>query len=177
VTLYVSKDWQEGHVKVSPMDIQKQVFGKRLRGYDKDEVRTYLTYVAEEVASLQRERDTLEQEVSNLRDLVDDFRSREAILKNTLITTQRLTEELKENAHKQAEGIVREAELQADRLLELARSRSHEVEASIVDLRAYRQNLRADIRSVVQRISNLLDLQEQSEDEDNLRILMKRKEA
>jgi cell division initiation protein len=164
-------------VKVSPMDIQKQVFGKRLRGYDRDEVRTYLSYVAEEVASLQRERDALEQEVSNLRDVVEDFRSREAILKNTLITTQRLTEELKDTARKEAEGIIHEAELQADRLLDLARSRSHEVETSIVDLRAYRQSLRADIRSVVQRISTLLDLQEQAEDQDNLRILMTRKEA
>ncbi len=164
-------------MKTNPMDIQRQVFGRRLRGFDRDEVRTYLNFVAEEVASLQRERDSLEQEVQSLRAVVDDYRSREAILKNTLLTAQRLTEELKEGARKQAEAIVHEAELKADRLLELAQNRSHEVERAIVDLRAHRQALRADIRALVDRITHLLNLQEEAEAEDNVRFLKRREEA
>ncbi len=164
-------------MKTNPMDIQRQVFGKRFRGFDQDEVRTYLNFVAEEVASLQRERDSLEQELQSLRAVVDDYRSREAILKNTLLTAQRLTEELKEGARKQAEAIVHEAELKADRLLELAQNRSHEVERAIVDLRAHRQALRADIRALVDRITHLLDLQEEAEAEDNVRFLKRREEA
>jgi cell division initiation protein len=164
-------------MKVSPMDIQKQHFGRTLRGFDRDEVRTYLNYVAEEVASIQRERDSLDQEVQSLRALVDDFRNREAILKNTLITAQRLTEELKENARKQSEAIVHEAELQADRLLEMAQRRAHEVETSIIDLRAHRQALRSDIRALVERISQLLALQEEAEKEDNLHFLLRREGA
>jgi cell division initiation protein len=164
-------------MKVSPMDIQKQHFGRAWRGFDRDEVRTYLNYVAEEVASIQRERDSLDQEVQSLRALVDDFRNREAILKNTLITAQRLTEELKENARKQSEAIVHEAELQADRLLEMAQRRAHEVETSIIDLRAHRQALRSDIRSLVDRITQLLALQEEAEREDNLHFLLRREGA
>jgi cell division initiation protein len=164
-------------MKVSPMDIQKQHFGLAWRGFDRDEVRTYLNYVAEEVASIQRERDSLDQEVQSLRALVDDFRNREAILKNTLITAQRLTEELKENARKQSEAIVHEAELQADRLLEMAQRRAHEVETSIIDLRAHRQALRSDIRSLVDRITQLLALQEEAEREDNLHFLLRREGA
>jgi cell division initiation protein len=164
-------------MKTNPMDIQRQVFGRRLRGFDRDEVRTYLNFVAEEVASLQRERDSLEQEVQSLRAVVDDYRSREAILKNTLLTAQRLTEELKENARKQAEAVVQEAELKADRLLEMAQSRAHEVERAIVDLRAHRQALRSDIRSLVDRITHMLALQEEAEAEDNVRFLRRREEA
>ncbi|PYQ24591.1 MAG: arabinan synthesis protein, partial [Acidobacteria bacterium] len=71
------------------MDLQRQTFARRLRGYDTAEVRTYLNIVAEEVAALQRERDGLDQEVQSLRALVDEHRQRETILKNTLLTAQR----------------------------------------------------------------------------------------
>ena len=158
-------------MKVNPMDIQKQTFGKRWRGFDRDEVRTYLNYLAEEYALLQRERDSLSQEVQTFHALVDDYRSRETILKNTLLTTQRLTEEMKENARKQAEAVEHEAEIKADRLLELARNRAHEVETSILDLRSHRQALRADIRTIVDRVTHLLALQEEAEAEDNLSFL------
>ncbi len=158
-------------MKVNPMDIQRQVFGKRWRGFDCDEVRTYLNYLAEEFALLQRERDSLTQEVQTFHALVDDYRSRETILKNTLLTAQRLSEEIKESARKQGEAVVREAEIKADGLLELARTRAHEVETSILDLRSHRQALRADIRAIVDRITHLLALQEEAENEDNLSFL------
>src|SRR5437868_14130406 len=104
-------------MKISPMDIQRQIFSRKLRGCDQDEVRTYLTMVAEEVAALQRERDLLDQEAQNLRLQVEEQRQRETILKNTLLTAQRLSEEIRETARRQADAVVREAEVQADRLL------------------------------------------------------------
>jgi len=164
-------------MKISPMDIQRQEFARGLRGYHREEVRTYLNIVAEEVAALQRERDTLDQQVQNVQGLLDEHRQREAILKNTLLTAQRVSEELRDNARKQSESVVKEAELQADRLLELAQDRAHEVERGILDLRAQRSSLRTDIRALVTRLTHLLDLQEEAELEDNLRFLKRREEA
>ena len=164
-------------MKILPMDIQRQSFGLRFRGFDSAEVRAYLAIVAEEVAALQGERDRLDQEVLNLKGLLDEHRQREVILKNTLLTAQRVSEEIKENARKQAENIVKEAELQGDRLIELAQSRAHEVERSILDLRGWRSSLRTDIRAFVNRVSQLVDLQEEVEVEDNLRFLKRREEA
>ncbi len=164
-------------MKISPMDIQKQSFEQKLRGYDKEEVKTYLSLVAEEVAATQRERDNLEQEVQSLRALIDEHRQRETMLKNTLLTAQRVSEELKEAARKQAENVVREAEMQADRLLELAQARAHEVERGILDLRAHRSSIRSDIRALLTRLTTILDLQEEAEVEDNLRFLKRREEA
>jgi cell division initiation protein len=159
------------------MDIQRQTFGQRLRGHDPDEVRTYLNIVAEEVAALQMERDRLAQEVQHLQSLLDEHRQRETILKNTLLTAQRVSEEIRENARKQAEAVVKEAEIQADRLVELAQSRAHEVERGIIDLRAQRSALRTDVRALVNRLTHVLDLQEEVELEDNLRFLKRREEG
>jgi cell division initiation protein len=164
-------------MKISPMDIQRQTFGQRFRGLDPDEVRAYLNIVAEEVASLQMERDRLDQELGSLRSLIDEHRQRETILKNTLLTAQKVSEDIRENARKASETVVREAEMQADRLVELAQSRAHEVERSILDLRSHRTGIRTDVRALITRLSHLLDLQEEAELEDNLRFLRRREEG
>ena len=164
-------------MKISPMDIQRQEFARVLRGYDREEVRTYLNIVAEEVAALQRERDSLDQQVQNMQGLLDEHRQREAILKNTLLTAQRVSEEIRDVARKQSENVVKEAEMQADKLLELAQTRAHEVERGILELRGQRTSLRTDIRSLITRLTHLLDLQEEAELEDNLRFLKRREEA
>jgi len=159
------------------MDIQRQNFGRVMRGFDIEEVRTYLTIVAEEVAALQGERDSLSQEIQSLRSLVEDHRQRENILKNTLLTAQRVSEEIKDNARKHAENVVKEAELQADKLLELAQRRAYDVEKAIIDLRSYQTGLRTEIRSFTNRITAILDMQEETEDQDNVRFLRRREEA
>jgi len=164
-------------MKISPMDLQRQTFAQKLRGFDPAEVRTYLNIVAEEVAALQRERDGLAQEVQSLRALVDEHHQRETILKNTLLTAQRLSEEIKDAARKQSESVVKEAEIQADRLIELAQSRAQEVERGILDLRAHRSSLRTDVRALITRLTHILDLQEEAEVEDNLRFLKRREEG
>ncbi len=109
-------------MKISPMDIQRQTFARRLRGLDPEEVRTYLALVAEEVAALQHERDDLARQLQHIKVLLEEHRERETILKNTLLTAQKLSEDIRDNARKQSESVVREAELQADRLIELAQS-------------------------------------------------------
>ena len=164
-------------MKTLPMDIHRQTFAQKLRGFDPEEVRSYLALVAEEFAALQRERDTLAMEVQSLTGLVEDHRQRENILKNTLLTAQRVSEEIKDNARKHAENVVKEAELQADKLLELAQRRAYDVEKAILDLRSYQTGLRTEIRSFITRIGQVLDLQEEAEGEDNVRFLKRREEA
>jgi len=164
-------------MKISPMDIQRQTFARRFRGFDREEVRTYLALVAEEVAALQGGHDALEQKVQSLQYVVDEARERESILKNTLLTAQKASEDIRESARRQAESQVKEAELQADRLMELAQSRAHEVERGILDLRGHRAMLRTDIRAFITRLTHLLDLQEEAEVEDNLRFLKRREET
>lgn len=164
-------------MKISPMDIQRQTFTRVFRGLDADEVRTYLNIVAEEFAALQSERDRLAQELGTLRISVDEHRERETILKNTLLTAQRVSEEIKDNARRAAEQTVKEAELQADRLLELAQDKASEVERSMMDLRSQRSMLLEDIRTLIGRVANQLDLEEEAELGDKLRFLRRREGA
>lgn len=164
-------------MKITPMELQRQTFSKRLRGYDPEEVRTYLNLVAEELQQFQREQAALQQEAQFLRSIVDEHRQREEILKNTLLTAQRLSDEIKETARKQSEMAVKEAELQADKLIELAQGRAKSIERETIDLRSMRQMLSSDIRALLQRIQHILDAQEEAEVEDNLRFMKRREGA
>jgi len=164
-------------MKLSPSDVQRQAFGVRFRGFDPDEVRAFLAAVAEEMAQLQRAKDEIEQQLRHLEQIVGEHREREAILKSTLLTAQKAADDIRESARREADTVVKQAELQGDRLLELAQARAHEVERGILELRAHRTGLRTDIRALVTRLSHVLDLQEEAELEDNLRFLKRREEA
>jgi len=164
-------------MNITPRDIQKQTFTRRMRGFDIDEVRAFLNLVADELADLQRLQAALQQETQNLRQIVEEHRQRETILKNTLLMAQRVSEEIRETARKQGEAVVKEAELQADKLVELAQGRARQIERDTLDLRAMRQELRADIRALIDRLTRIMDLQEEAEVEDNLRFLKRREEG
>ena len=164
-------------MKLTPTDVQRQSFGKRFRGFDPDEVRAFLAAVAEEMAALQRAKDETDQQLRHLELIVNEHREREAILKNTLLTAQKVAEDIRDGARREADTVIKQAELQGDRLLDLAQTRAHDVERGILELRGHRTALRTDIRALVTRLTHLLDLQEEAEVEDNLRFLKRREEA
>jgi cell division initiation protein len=76
-------------MKLIFVDIQRQSFSSRFRGFDRDEVRVFLAAVVEEMVAFQREMDTTEQELRHLELIVNEYREREAILKNILLTAQK----------------------------------------------------------------------------------------
>jgi len=164
-------------MKITPMDIQRQAFSTRFRGLDPDEVRGYMTLVAEELAAVERERAELDQQVKHMEGLLEEHRQREGILKSTLLTAQKASDDIRQAAERQAEARVKESELQADKLLELAQGKASDMESGILELRALRSGLRTDIRALVTRLTTLLDLQEEAELEDNLRFLKRREES
>jgi len=149
---------------LTPLEIQKQTFSRTIKGYNQDEVRAYLHLVAEEIEYLVRENDRLSREVAVLREDLEDHSNRERILKDTLLSAQRVAEELTVNARKEAELIVKDAELLADRLIGQAMHRVGDLEKSIGDLkierRAARNKLQATLDTIQQMV--ILDAEEEA---------------
>ena len=96
---------------LTPLEIQKQLFARKFKGFDPDEVRAYLQMVAEEIEILIKDVDRLSRENVFLREDLDDHNQRERILKDTLLSAQKVSEDVKSNARKEAELIVKDAEL------------------------------------------------------------------
>ncbi|HEX9405987.1 MAG TPA: DivIVA domain-containing protein [Thermoanaerobaculia bacterium] len=148
---------------LTPLEIQKQTFARKLKGFDPAEVRGYLQMVAEEIERLVRDVDRLSRENAMLREDLDDHNQRERILKDTLLSAQKVSEEVKSNARKEAELIVKDAELLSDRLVSQAMSRVADLERTIQDLKVERRAARNKLQATLDTIQQLLMLDAEQE--------------
>lgn len=164
-------------MKITPLDIQKHVFRRTVRGFDAEEVQTFLFLVAEELESVIRQNLSLTAEVKRLQEMTLEHEERERILKDTLVTTQKITEHLKENAKREAELIVRDAEFRAEEILSKAQGRAAKVEEAMAELRVLRDQLRQRVRSQITAITQMIEAQEAADQHDDKLRFMKRAEA
>ncbi|PYQ53109.1 MAG: cell division protein DivIVA [Acidobacteria bacterium] len=148
---------------LTPLEIQKQIFARKLKGFDPDEVRAYLQMVAEEIEILIRDVDRLSRENLMLREDLDDHNQRERILKDTLLSAQKVSEDVKMNARKEAELIVKDAELLSERLVSQAMSRVADLEKTIQDLKVERRSARNKLQASVDTVQQLLMLDAEQE--------------
>lgn len=143
---------------LTPLEIQKQTFIRSMRGYSADEVRAYLHLVAEEIEDLLRKVELLGRENTLLRDEIGEHNEREQILKDTLLSAQRVSEELKSNAEKEAELIIKDAELLSEKMISQAMARIGELETVIQELKIERKAARNKLKSVLDTFQQMLEL-------------------
>lgn len=144
-------------MKVSPLDLRQMQFSTAIRGYDKHEVRELLADAADDYEQALREVDRLKQELTRADSALVEHRDREVNLRNTLLTAQRLADQIKENAEQEAKMVVREAEGRADLLLEKAQARLEEIEREISELRLRRRDVEATLEASIAALGNALD--------------------
>lgn len=111
-------------MKVTPLDLRQTHLSTALRGYDRDEVRTLLSEAADDFEGALREVDRLRQELQRAEELLTEYREREGNLKNTLLTAQKVADQIRENAGKEAEVLLKDAETRAATLIAEAETRS-----------------------------------------------------
>jgi cell division initiation protein len=154
-------------MQLTPLEITQREFRRLLRGYDPDEVRHFMENVADEVANLQKDLAARVARIGELEERVKTLEAQEESLRNTLVTAQRMTEEIKANAKREADLIIREAEGRAQRVTAEAEAHAKEVAADaeaqvaeaqqeILDLRRQRDTFAATLRSHIQAHLDLL---------------------
>lgn len=148
---------------LTPLDIQKQTFARAFKGYNVDDVRAYLHLVAEEVERLLKDGDRLARENAMLREELEGHNQRERILKDTLVSAQRVSEDVKANALKEAELIVKDAELLSERLVSQGMSRVADLERAIQELKIERKTARNRLQSTLDTIQQYLMLDMEQE--------------
>jgi cell division initiation protein len=163
-------------MKLTPLDIQRHEFQQRtFRGLDRAEVRMFLNAVSEEMEHLRSDNEKMSEEVRRLTALLSEHHQREEILKNTLVAAQRTSEELKENAKKQSQMLLKEAELAADRLVEAAQSRAHDIEKDILELKMQKRQVLNSILAAIANLRNLIQLMSETEAEREKLSFLKRR--
>ena len=143
-------------MKVTPLDLRQTQFGTGLRGYEKNEVRAFLAEAADELEQAMREIDALKQAATRAEQDLAEHRDREINLRNTLLTAQRLADQIRENAEQEAKMVVREAEGRADLILEKAQARLEEIDREIHELKMRRRDVEASLEASISALDNAL---------------------
>lgn len=149
--------------QLTPLEIQKQDFTRGFKGYAVDEVRSYLHLIAEEMEHLLKEMDRIARENGRMREELADHSEREKILKDTLLSAQKVSEEVRQNARKEAELIVKDAELLAERMTQQALSRVADLQRTIGDLKLERKTMRNKLQSTIDTFQQMLMLDVEQE--------------
>lgn len=144
-------------MNVSPLDLRQQRFNTVMRGYDRGQVAAFLSEVAADYEGALRETDQLRQELAKLEAMLSEHRGQERYLRNTLLTAQRLADEIREGAQQEAERLVREAEHRADLIFAKSQARLDEVQREIDTLRIKRKEVETALEDIVDTVNHSID--------------------
>ncbi|HKB13354.1 MAG TPA: DivIVA domain-containing protein [Vicinamibacterales bacterium] len=173
-------------MNVSPLDLRQQRFRKALRGFDPVEVTSFLAAVADDYEQALRETDRLRQDLVRMEAVLSQHRENEQNLRATLMTAQKLSDDIKAASEAEAKRIVAAAEADAKRImrdadarsdlrLDQAEARLEDIQREIDGLKLKRKDVETTIESTIQTLRNTLEfVREQEEREREDRILLHR---
>ena len=144
-------------MKITPLDIRQKRFESALSGFRKTDVEGFLQSVAEEVEELVKLNGALTDELGQLQVRLQQHVDRERTLQETLLTAQRLSEDIKSSAKKEAEFILAQAEHQAEKIVQNAHQKLIQVVQDIDELKRQRIQFASQVRGVIDAHPTLLD--------------------
>jgi cell division initiation protein len=144
-------------MRITPLDIQQKQFPMKFRGFDVEEVYAFLEVVREEMEELLRENATLKENVQRSANHIKEYKDMETTLRETLMTAQQMVEDYKTNARKEAELLIKEAELKAEGLIKDAQEKVIKIHEDIVDLKGIRRHFKEELKRLIENHTRMLE--------------------
>ena len=161
---------------LTPLDIQQQRFRRRLQGYDPREGEAFLEQAAAALEAQQRENFHLAEEIHQLQAEIEQHQRREGTFKRVLLHSQKVLDQMKSNAEKQADLIVVDAESKAAKLLQQAQQRLAQLQDHIGQLKRQRVQIEVEIGAVLESHRRILSLSQEQisandDQDDKVKVL------
>lgn len=144
-------------MRITPLDLRQQRFKIGMRGFDRTEVVAFLTEAADDYELAVREMDRLRGELARLEGLLNEHRSRENNLRDTLVTAQQLSQQVREQGQREAKLIVDEAQKRSALLIERAQGRLQSIERDISELHLRRRDTEGTLEASIQALYRALE--------------------
>jgi len=148
---------------ITPLEIQKMRFSQKMRGYDPTEVDGFLSLLAEELAARVAQVEKVERENRYYRQRMEETEHREHQLQQTLLRAQKVSDDVTANARREAELLVKEAEVAADKIVQQAIEQSTRFESKIVELRTARRELQLKFKNTLDLFQRILEAEMEEE--------------
>ncbi|MEK7238460.1 MAG: DivIVA domain-containing protein [Nitrospirota bacterium] len=152
-------------MRITPLDIQQKQFPVKFRGFEEEEVDSFLELIREEMEELLRENASMREESKRLEKQLKEYKNIESTLKDTLIATQQMVEDYKNTAKKDAELIIKEAELKAEEIIRNAQEKVIKIHEDITDLKGVRRHFKEEVRRLIESHVRMLDFDKEREEE------------
>jgi DivIVA domain len=147
---------------LTPLDVRRYEFGKALRGFDPERVNQFREQVAEELERLSRVNQDLDAKARGFHEQLRAFRERDKAINDALVSAQQLRNEIREQAEKEGQLIIREAKAEAERLLDESRAEIRRMEDQLTGLDRGRRAYLAQLRLLIERQLSDVTAAEQS---------------
>jgi cell division initiation protein len=148
-------------MRITPLDIQQMVFNVSFRGYDKEEVNRFLEELAQTVESLNRDHTVQQEKIIFLEQQLAELKRTEATLSNTLLSAQSLAEDVKRNAQRESDLVIKEAEVKAGELIRQARVALADTQRDLSSLQKQRLLMVERLRASLRMFERLFEVEEQ----------------
>ncbi|MCX8034237.1 MAG: DivIVA domain-containing protein [Thermodesulfovibrio sp.] len=154
-------------MRITPLDIQQKQFKVKFRGFDMEEVYNFLEIIREDLEEILKENSMLKEKVTILENQLEEYRKIEQSIRDTLMTAQKLVDEYQTNMRKEAELIIKEAELKAENILKEAQEKVVKIHEDIVDLKGIRRHFKEEIKRLIESHLRMLDFDKEREGEES----------
>ena len=162
-------------MKVTPLDLRQQRFNTVMRGYDRGEVQAFLLEVADDYENALRENDRLRQEMARLEASLHQFRELEGGMRTMLVSAQKVSDDMRENAQQEATRILREAEGRAELVSQAAQAQAEDLQRDIDGLKMKRRESEAALESMIASLQSTIEfMREQDARERDLKLVAPR---
>ena len=142
---------------LTPLDIHNKEFSNKFRGYDEDEVNEFLDQIVKDYEIVIREKKNLEEQVTQLEEKLGHFTNIEETLNKSILVAQETAEEVKGNAMKESKLIIKEAEKNADRIINESLSKSRRISMDVEEIKKQAKVFRTRLKMLVQAQLEMID--------------------
>jgi len=152
-------------MKLTSQEILSQTFARRIKGYDPDEVKSFLQQIAETLESEIQEKEEMKSRTEKLREDLSKLEKKEELLRDTLIAAQKFSSEIKANSHKEAELITKDAEIKSEEIVKHAVIRQMAIREEIKNLQFKRKEIESDIIHLLNSLKELIETYHRQDEE------------
>lgn len=144
-------------MKIAPIDIAHKTFNRKVMGLDADEVADFLRDVADQMEEIIRERNALKEMMRQKDMQIMEYKERDETLKATIQTATKMSDQIRQDAEREAKLIIGDANQKADMILKDSRDSLKRVYQEIADIKRLRMQFEVNMRSLVQAHVAMLD--------------------
>lgn len=142
---------------VSKIDLLNKQFSRRMFGYSRMEVDQFLLELAEVLGNAADTQKGLKKKIRQLEQSVKEYRQRDETLRDTLMSTQKMVDDLKVTASREAQLIIDEARTKADETVQKGHNRLAQIHEEIEDLKRQRTRFEVQLKGLIKSHLEMLE--------------------